>query len=219
MTGIEPAPPAWKAGLSLQVRRHNRRSAAQRLRAKAHRGARRFAAGGAGRWAGQSGCAGSECDRLPRLDTGILCDVNDPDVRGEVSTRLPARAEVEGLEAGLLFTARSAGLTWAQVAQAMGSGPPGMPAALHPTDGTTGQRLVSHTSPPDLLVLHAVRIKGFADTAAIAHRLVRPRPGRDRGAPTRRPGARMDHADRLRRHRRMVVDRTRPCRERAPTRR
>jgi len=57
---------------------------------------------------------------LPRSDTGILCDVNDPDVRGEVSTRLPARAEVEGLEAGLLFTARSAGLTWAQVAQAMG---------------------------------------------------------------------------------------------------
>ena len=31
-----------------------------------------------------------------------------------------ARAEVEGLEAGLLFTARSAGLTWAQMAQAMG---------------------------------------------------------------------------------------------------
>lgn len=36
-------------------------------------------------------------------------------------TLLPAaRAEVEGLEAGLLFTARSAGLTWAQIAQAMG---------------------------------------------------------------------------------------------------
>lgn len=31
-----------------------------------------------------------------------------------------ARAEVEGLEAGLLFTARSAGLTWAQIADAMG---------------------------------------------------------------------------------------------------
>ncbi|WP_166979772.1 DNA-binding protein [Paramicrobacterium fandaimingii] len=31
-----------------------------------------------------------------------------------------ARAEVEGLEAGMLFAARSAGLTWAQIASAMG---------------------------------------------------------------------------------------------------
>jgi hypothetical protein len=31
-----------------------------------------------------------------------------------------ARAEVDGLEAGLLFAARSAGLTWAQIADAMG---------------------------------------------------------------------------------------------------
>ncbi len=36
-------------------------------------------------------------------------------------TLLPAaRAEVEGLEAGLLFVARAAGLTWAQMAQALG---------------------------------------------------------------------------------------------------
>lgn len=35
-----------------------------------------------------------------------------------------ARAEVEGLEAGLLFTARSAGLTWAQIAEAMGFNSP-----------------------------------------------------------------------------------------------
>ncbi|MEV0347926.1 DNA-binding protein [Nonomuraea sp. NPDC050680] len=35
-----------------------------------------------------------------------------------------ARAEVEGLESGLLFTARSAGLTWAQMAQAMGFNSP-----------------------------------------------------------------------------------------------
>jgi hypothetical protein len=36
-------------------------------------------------------------------------------------TLLPAaRAEIEGLEAGMLFTARSAGLTWAQIAEAMG---------------------------------------------------------------------------------------------------
>ncbi|SDS21548.1 Myb-like DNA-binding domain-containing protein [Actinopolymorpha singaporensis] len=31
-----------------------------------------------------------------------------------------ARAEVEGVETGLLFTAKSAGLTWAQIADAMG---------------------------------------------------------------------------------------------------
>jgi hypothetical protein len=35
-----------------------------------------------------------------------------------------ARAEVEELEAGLLFTARAAGLTWAQIAQAMGFNSP-----------------------------------------------------------------------------------------------
>ncbi len=35
-----------------------------------------------------------------------------------------ARAEVEGLEAGLLFTARGAGLTWAQIADAMGFNSP-----------------------------------------------------------------------------------------------
>jgi hypothetical protein len=35
-----------------------------------------------------------------------------------------ARAEVDGLEAGLLFTARTAGLTWAQIAEAMGFNSP-----------------------------------------------------------------------------------------------
>ncbi|MGW4794256.1 DNA-binding protein [Nonomuraea sp. NPDC004297] len=35
-----------------------------------------------------------------------------------------ARAEVEGLESALLFTARGAGLTWAQIAQAMGFNSP-----------------------------------------------------------------------------------------------
>ncbi|TXK40871.1 DNA-binding protein [Nonomuraea sp. C10] len=35
-----------------------------------------------------------------------------------------ARAEVEGLESGLLFTARAAGLTWAQMAHAMGFNSP-----------------------------------------------------------------------------------------------
>lgn len=38
---------------------------------------------------------------------------------------LPAvRAEADGLETGLLFTARSAGLTWAQIAEAMGFNSP-----------------------------------------------------------------------------------------------
>ncbi|QCB94810.1 DNA-binding protein [Cellulomonas shaoxiangyii] len=35
-----------------------------------------------------------------------------------------ARAEVDGLEDGLLFVARSAGLTWAQIAAAMGFNSP-----------------------------------------------------------------------------------------------
>ncbi|MGV9306252.1 MULTISPECIES: DNA-binding protein [unclassified Nonomuraea] len=35
-----------------------------------------------------------------------------------------ARAEVDGLESALLFIARSAGLTWAQMAQAMGFNSP-----------------------------------------------------------------------------------------------
>ncbi|MGW3346112.1 DNA-binding protein [Nonomuraea rubra] len=40
-------------------------------------------------------------------------------------TLLPAaRAEVEGLESALLFIARSAGLTWAQMADAMGFNSP-----------------------------------------------------------------------------------------------
>lgn len=43
----------------------------------------------------------------------------------EALALLPAaRAEVEGLEAGLLFAARSAGLTWVQVAEALGFNSP-----------------------------------------------------------------------------------------------
>lgn len=45
----------------------------------------------------------------------------DPDDLLSALTLLPAaRAEVEGLESGLLFTARAAGLTWARIAEAMG---------------------------------------------------------------------------------------------------
>lgn len=50
--------------------------------------------------------------RASELDSDDLLDA---------LTLLPAaRAEVEGLEAGLLFIARGAGLTWAQIADAMG---------------------------------------------------------------------------------------------------
>lgn len=45
----------------------------------------------------------------------------EPDDLADALALLPAaRAEVEGLEAGMLFAARSAGLTWAQIASAMG---------------------------------------------------------------------------------------------------
>ncbi len=45
----------------------------------------------------------------------------DPDDLLSALALMPAaRAEIEGVEAGLLFSARSAGLTWAQIAEAMG---------------------------------------------------------------------------------------------------
>ncbi|MBO0901909.1 DNA-binding protein [Cellulomonas sp. zg-ZUI22] len=48
-----------------------------------------------------------------------------PDALLAALTMLPAaRAEVDGLEDGLLFAARSAGLTWAQIADAMGFNSP-----------------------------------------------------------------------------------------------
>ena len=45
-------------------------------------------------------------------------------VDGELRDVVVLFAEVEGLEAGLLFVARSAGLTWAQIAEAMGFNSP-----------------------------------------------------------------------------------------------
>jgi len=46
------------------------------------------------------------------------------DVLGALALLPAARAEVDGLEDGLLFVARSAGLTWAEIAQAMGFNSP-----------------------------------------------------------------------------------------------
>lgn len=42
------------------------------------------------------------------------------DIRDALGLMAAARAEVDGLETGLLFAARSAGLTWAEIAEAMG---------------------------------------------------------------------------------------------------
>lgn len=47
-------------------------------------------------------------------------DLGPEDLLGALALLPAARAEVEGVEAGLLFTARHAGLTWAQIADVMG---------------------------------------------------------------------------------------------------
>ncbi|WP_327090896.1 DNA-binding protein [Nonomuraea sp. NBC_01738] len=47
-------------------------------------------------------------------------DLDQDDILSALALLPAARAEVEGIESALLFTARSAGLTWAQMAQAMG---------------------------------------------------------------------------------------------------
>ncbi len=47
-------------------------------------------------------------------------DLDSDDLLAALSLMPAARAEVEGVEIGLLFTARNAGLTWAQIAEATG---------------------------------------------------------------------------------------------------
>lgn len=47
-------------------------------------------------------------------------DLSPSDLLSALALLPAARAEVEGLETGLLFTARNAGLTWAQIAETMG---------------------------------------------------------------------------------------------------
>ncbi|ACZ87924.1 hypothetical protein [Streptosporangium roseum] len=51
-------------------------------------------------------------------------DLDPEDILSALALLPAARAEVEGLETGLLFAARSAGLTWAQMAHAMGFNSP-----------------------------------------------------------------------------------------------
>lgn len=47
-------------------------------------------------------------------------ELTSDELLGALSLLPTARAEVENVEVGLLFVARSEGLTWAQIAQAMG---------------------------------------------------------------------------------------------------
>ncbi|MEV0197688.1 DNA-binding protein [Nonomuraea sp. NPDC050691] len=47
-------------------------------------------------------------------------DLDPEDILNALALLPAARAEVEGLESALLFMARSAGLTWAQMATALG---------------------------------------------------------------------------------------------------
>ena len=51
-------------------------------------------------------------------------DLSDEDLLAALALLPAARAEVDEVEAGLLFMARSAGLTWAEMADAMGFSSP-----------------------------------------------------------------------------------------------
>lgn len=51
-------------------------------------------------------------------------DLTSEDLLSALALLPAARAEVDGLESGLLFVARSAGLTWAQIAETMGFNSP-----------------------------------------------------------------------------------------------
>ncbi|MEV0590545.1 DNA-binding protein [Nonomuraea cavernae] len=51
-------------------------------------------------------------------------ELNPQDILSALALLPAARAEVEGLETALLFMARSTGLTWAQMAHAMGFNSP-----------------------------------------------------------------------------------------------
>ena len=51
-------------------------------------------------------------------------DLSDDDLLAALALLPAARAEVDEVEAGLLFMARSAGLTWAEMADAMGFSSP-----------------------------------------------------------------------------------------------
>nr|WP_238385053.1 DNA-binding protein [Nesterenkonia muleiensis] len=49
-----------------------------------------------------------------------LAELGPEDIAQALTLLPAARSEVDGLEAGLIFAARSEGLTWAEIAEAMG---------------------------------------------------------------------------------------------------
>lgn len=61
---------------------------------------------------------------LVRFAVWHQADLGPQDVLSALTLLPAARAETDGLESALLFVARSAGLTWAQMAQAMGFNSP-----------------------------------------------------------------------------------------------
>lgn len=61
---------------------------------------------------------------LLQLALWRAADLSSEELLGALTLLRAARAEVDGLEAGLLFTARGAGLTWSQIADAMGFNSP-----------------------------------------------------------------------------------------------
>jgi hypothetical protein len=61
---------------------------------------------------------------LVQFALGRSAHLQPDDLRRALELVAAAHAEVDQLEAGLLITARAAGLTWAQIASAMGSRSP-----------------------------------------------------------------------------------------------
>lgn len=61
---------------------------------------------------------------LARFAVWRHADLGPDDILSALTLLPAARGEVEGLESALLFMARSAGLTWAQMAHAMGFNSP-----------------------------------------------------------------------------------------------
>ncbi len=68
--------------------------------------------------------AGPSAVDLAQLALHRSADLAPGDILSALTLLPAARAEVAGLEAGLLFVARSAGLTWGQIADVMGFNSP-----------------------------------------------------------------------------------------------
>jgi hypothetical protein len=75
---------------------------------------------------------------------GRAGEVAEEDVTAALALLPAARAEVDQMEAALLFTARAGGLSWSRISQAMGLGSP--QAAQQRYDRVTGR--VEHRGSP-----------------------------------------------------------------------